>query len=418
MFPIDPVALFGKTLGYAVYLLVGVGFGAVLEASGFGDSRKLSAQFYFRDLTVLKVMFGAIVVAMVLLFGASAAGLVDFPRIYVNTTYLWPQIAGGLVMGFGFIIGGFCPGTSLVAMATLKVDGAFFVGGVFAGVWLFGETVGTIGPFYESGYLGRFTIPDWLKLDAGPVVLAVALMAVAAFAAAGWAEKRFGKPERLPGPAMRRRAWRRRLAALALLCGALLVLVVGQPGPARRWQRMAGPEEQRLQRREVFVHPAELVELAQNPQIYLRLLDLRSESDYNLFHLAGARRFSLEELRSPFFASGAAAERDNVVTVVMANGERPAIEAYRLLRGHGILNAYILDGGINRWLEAFPPDPAVAFPAAATAGDSLAFTFLQSPGDSIASAAPTSEQAATRFGAGFPRRVKLQVRKVLKGGCG
>lgn len=418
MFPIDPVALFGKALGYTVYLLIGVGFGAVLEASGFGDSRILSAQFYFRNMTVLKVMFGAIVVAMVLIFGCSALGLVDFPRIYVNSTYLWPQIVGGLVMGFGFIIGGFCPGTSLVGMATLKLDGAFFVGGVFAGVWLFGETVGSIGDFYESGYLGRFTLPDWLKLDAGPVVLAVVLMAVSAFAAAGWAEKRFGRPDSLPEPEKKRRSWRRRIAALALIGGALAVLIVGQPGPAKRWQRMSAGEEKRLQGREVFVHPAELVELMHNPQIYLRLLDLRTESDYNLFHLESARNVSLTEIRSLFFAAAFTAEAPNVVTVAMANDEMPAIEAYRLLRGHGILNVYILEGGINNWLRAFPPDPDVAIFSGSGGDDTISFRFFQSVGDSIASAAPEMEAAVKRFGTGFPHRVKLQQKKVMKGGCG
>jgi rhodanese-related sulfurtransferase len=413
MLPIDPLALLGKTLGYSIYLLVGVGFGAVLEASGFGDSRKLSAQFYFRDMTVLKVMFGAIVVAMVLIFGGSALGLVDFPRLYVNKTYLWPQIVGGLVMGLGFIIGGFCPGTSLVGLSTLKLDGLFFTGGVFAGVWLFGETVDGIDGFYEAGYMGRFTLPEWLKIDAGPVVLAIVLAAVSAFAAAGWAEKRIGRPEVLPAPEKRRR-----VAALALIAGAAAVWIIGQPDPARRWKQMPAGEEKRLQRREVFVHPAELVELMHNPQLYLHLLDVRSESDYNLFHLDGARRFSLEGIASPRFDAGSLAEPANTVIVVMANQEYPAMEAYRLLRGHGLLNVYILEGGVDNWLRAFPPTPEVAVPGPPAGTDGLSFHFFQSVGDTIPSAAPASEEISIRFGTSFPRRVTLKTRKILKGGCG
>ena len=65
-------------------------------------------------------MFTAIVVAMVLIFAATALGLLDYNAIWVNPTYLWPGIVGGLIMGAGFIIGGFCPGTSLVAAATAK----------------------------------------------------------------------------------------------------------------------------------------------------------------------------------------------------------------------------------------------------------------------------------------------------------
>ncbi len=418
MLPIDPVALFGKVLGYGVYLLVGIGFGAVLEMSGFGDSRKLSAQFYFRDMTVLKVMFGAIVVAMVLIFAGSALGMLDFNRVYVNQTYLWPQIVGGLIMGLGFIIGGFCPGTSLVAMATLKLDGVFFVGGVFAGVWVFGEVVSGFEAFYESGFLGRFTLFDWLRVDAGWIVLVVVLMAVGAFAAAGWAEKRFGKPAQLPAEALRRRQWRRRGAALTLIAGAVLVWLLGQPGPGKKWQFMAASEEGAIRNRQIYAHPAEVVELMHNPQVYLRVLDIRSESDFNLFHLEDARHVSLEQLRSPHFPATQGVLHANTVTVVTGNGEEQATEAYRLLRGHGTINAYVLEGGINRWLEAFPPEPGVAVPLPVGGQDTLLFRFRISAGETIPSARPTPQDAARCFGGSFPHRVKLQTRKVLKGGCG
>ena len=62
---------------YIIFGLVGFAFGFVLESSGFGNSKILAAQFYFRNLTVLKVMFTAIVVAMVLLFGMIGLGLLD-----------------------------------------------------------------------------------------------------------------------------------------------------------------------------------------------------------------------------------------------------------------------------------------------------------------------------------------------------
>ena len=140
-FPLPLSEIFGHWGAYVVYALVGIAFGYVLEISGFGNSKKLAAQFYFKDMTVLKVMFGAIIVAMVLLFAATAVGLLDYNLVWVNPTYLWPGILGGLIMGFGFIIGGFCPGTSPVSMATGKIDGIFFVLGVAFGIFMFGETV-------------------------------------------------------------------------------------------------------------------------------------------------------------------------------------------------------------------------------------------------------------------------------------
>ena len=102
-------------VSYLVFALVGVAFGYTLESAGFGDSRKLAAQFYFREFTVLKVMFTAIAVASVLLFGAVGLGILDLHLIWVNPTYLGSGIVGGLIMGVGFIIGGFCPTTSLAS---------------------------------------------------------------------------------------------------------------------------------------------------------------------------------------------------------------------------------------------------------------------------------------------------------------
>ena len=123
MAPFDLAGMLGETGAYLVYLAIGFCFGFILESSGFGDSRILAAQFYFRRLNVLKVMFTAIVVAMLLVFWSTALGLLDYNEIWVKQTYLWPGIIGGLIMGVGFILGGYCPGTSLGSAATLKIDG-------------------------------------------------------------------------------------------------------------------------------------------------------------------------------------------------------------------------------------------------------------------------------------------------------
>ena len=186
MAPFDLVALFGTTGSYLVYIAIGFAFGFILESSGFGDSRLLAAQFYFRELRVLKVMFSAIVVAMILIFWSTALGLLDYDEIWVKPTYLWPGIAGGLIMGIGFILGGYCPGTSLVSVATLKVDGLFFLLGHITGVIIFGETVQHINTFWNSGYLGFFTLPELLHLETGVVVFLVTCLALAMFAGFEW----------------------------------------------------------------------------------------------------------------------------------------------------------------------------------------------------------------------------------------
>lgn len=106
-FPLLLTEIIGKFGAYLIFLAIGFAFGYTLEVAGFGNSKKLAAQFYFKEMTVLKVMFTGIIVAMVLIFGASAIGLLDYNLVWVNPTYLWPGIVGGLIMGVGFILGGF-----------------------------------------------------------------------------------------------------------------------------------------------------------------------------------------------------------------------------------------------------------------------------------------------------------------------
>jgi len=134
-------------------------------------------------------MFTAIAVAMVLIFWSTALGLLDYDEILVKQTYLWPGIVGGIIMGVGFILGGYCPGTSLVSAATLKVDGMFFLAGHIAGVIVFGETVGLINEFWNSGYMGRFLLPELLGLETGVVVFLVVCLALAMFLGFGWIQK-------------------------------------------------------------------------------------------------------------------------------------------------------------------------------------------------------------------------------------
>jgi hypothetical protein len=171
-------------------------FGFVLERAGFGDSRRLAAQFYFHETRVLKVMFTAIVTAMVLLHWGVALGWVELERVYVNETYLTSAIVGGLVLGMGFIIGGYCPGTSIVAAATGKVDGLFFVLVVTFGVFVFGESYLGVREFYEhSGYMGRFRLPELFGVNGGVVVFGVVLMALFMFWGAEQLERVFASNE-------------------------------------------------------------------------------------------------------------------------------------------------------------------------------------------------------------------------------
>ncbi len=189
--PFFKFGLFGDEVSLIVACAIGIGFGFFLEQAGFGSAKKLTDQFYFKDMAVFRVMFTAIVTAMLGLFYLGAVGWVDLSLVYVTPTYVWPQIVGGLLLGIGFIVGGYCPGTSVVALSTGKVDAAVNIVGIFAGVLVIGEAWPAIEGFANSTALGRLTLPEVFHLPMGLVVLLVVLMAVGGFWGAGVLERRF-----------------------------------------------------------------------------------------------------------------------------------------------------------------------------------------------------------------------------------
>ena len=189
--PFFKFGLFGDEVSLIVACAIGIGFGFFLEQAGFGSAKKLTDQFYFKDMAVFRVMFTAIVTAMLGLFYLAAAGWVDLSLVYIQPTYLWPQIVGGLLLGVGFVVGGYCPGTSVVAMATGKVDALVNIAGIFAGIFIIGELWPSIAGFTEASNLGRLTLPEVFHLPMGLIVLLVVLMAVGGFWGAGVLERRF-----------------------------------------------------------------------------------------------------------------------------------------------------------------------------------------------------------------------------------
>ena len=191
--PFYKYGLFGDEMSLILAVLIGVGFGFFLERAGFGSAKKLVAQFYFTDMAVFKVMFSAIVTAMLGMFYLSWAGLLDLTLVFVAPTYWLPQLVGGLVLGFGFIIGGYCPGTSLVGVSTGRLDALAFCGGVFGGILAYGEAYPWIAEFVESTSMGRVTLDNWLGVSTGMVVFAVVVLAVLGFWGATTVEQKLAQ---------------------------------------------------------------------------------------------------------------------------------------------------------------------------------------------------------------------------------
>jgi len=163
---------------------IGVAFGACLERAGLGSARKLMGQFNLRDLAVFKVMFSAIVTAMLGLFWLSKLGVLDIGRVYLPETFIVPQLVGGVIFGVGFALAGLCPGTSCVAAATGRGDGLAAMIGMFVGVLAMGAALPAFQRFFTSTARGGFTIPNALGVSEGVVVLGIVAIAIAGFAIA------------------------------------------------------------------------------------------------------------------------------------------------------------------------------------------------------------------------------------------
>lgn len=406
-FPIE--ADLGKWVAYGIYLLIGMGFGAALEVAGFGHSPNLAAQFYGKDMRVFKVMFGAVIFAMTMLFFSSSVGLIDYRQVFVDPTFLWPGIVGGFIMGIGFVVGGFCPGTSLTAAGTGSIDGLFYLAGIFTGIFAFGESVDSIQEFWFGWDMGRFTLPEWLGWSTGTVVLVVAVVGTALIFGAERLEKRFGGADPKFAP-KGRYVW-----AAAMVGIALATVLIGQPGWEQRWDRIAEEQNQVLANREVQIHPGELLELMNNDKVKLVMLDVRPESEYNVFHLAWSTHVDPNQEAVDALAPELNDNPAKTAVVLMSNDESAATEAWKVLVAEAVPNVYILEGGINEWLETFG-GREVQEATYAVGDDQPRFVFASAIGHAYAAASPDLEEYEDLE---FTPKVKLAAKAgPSAGGCG
>jgi len=415
---------------YIVFGLIGFAFGFTLEMSGFGDSRKLAGQFYFTELTVIKVMFTAIVTAMVLLFGAVGLGILNFNQVWVNPTYLSSGILGGLIMGVGFIVGGFCPTTSLASATTGKIDGMLFMLGGFVGAFLFGETEFLFDNWYtNSGYFGRITLDQVFNLPFGVIVLLVVLMALFMFWGSEQLERIVGKKDMSKEPKLRL------VGAGALFAAAVAVVLIGSPTLEDKYNALtftrtetipqlnADPivntykytADEMLLNRLVFITPAEAFKAKYNQAMNPVYLDVRTEADYNLYHIEDAVNVPLARIQEviPVLLTEPPA---NTVFILMSNDETAAVDAWKILSASSVQNVYILEGGVNNWIAFFGTEEKTLQPKPGAGDDELGFIFPAALGSSYESCSPSPIEYENLE---FEAKIKLQLKRDKSGGgCG
>ncbi len=168
-----PLGLTGPISG----IVLGLVFGYVLENAGFGSACKLTSQLRFRDWAVFKVMFTAIIVSSGGLYLLQGLGMLNVTNdLFVPSVFLWGSSLGGVLIGVGMAVGGYCPGTSVAALFSGRIDGLLFLLGIGAGTVLFSLVPGIQGWAWKQVGSDSLTLPQLLHLPAWLVW--VALLAV------------------------------------------------------------------------------------------------------------------------------------------------------------------------------------------------------------------------------------------------
>lgn len=329
-------------------LLIGMAFGFFLERAGFGSSRKLTGVFYFRDMTVIKVMFTAVITSALGLTCCIVLGWITIEGIYLMPTVYGAYIVGGLIFGVGFVMGGWCPGTAATGVASGKIDALIFLLGAVIGSALFNEMFGLIKPLYESGQRGVVFIYDTLGMSKAAFNVLLSIAAVLMFWGCEWIEKR------RTGQSLGENASILKTLSVAVLTTAIMLVAVGSGLPSS--QQHTGPvggvissESQLLEAVDMaqdHIEPEELADRMLRQEPGLIVVDIRPIVEYLDYHLPNALNIPMKDLHQALMPY------KNVGTIVLySNGMTHPVQARDSLYRSGYTNAYILTDGLNGFIE-------------------------------------------------------------------
>jgi hypothetical protein len=290
MAPLVP-EIVSSQFNFVIAFLLGLGFGFVLEQAGFSSTRKLVGLFYGYDFTVLKVFFTAGVTAMIGVLFLGHFGLLDLNLIYVNPTFLWSALIGGGIMGAGFIIGGFCPGTSVCAAAIGKVDAMAFIFGSLLGIFAFTEGFPLFENLYYAQAWGPVRINHFLGISMEFFGIILTMVALGAFYFTTRIENKVnGKATVFPKTTVMR-------YSLAGTIAILFIAVIWATPSHQELIQMRITEAKRQQKcvfKEIAADKL-AYELVHN-YYSINLIDVRSKEEYEQYHLPLAINIPLDEM--------------------------------------------------------------------------------------------------------------------------
>lgn len=342
MFPLVP-NLISDELNLIVALLIGIAFGYILEQAGFSSSKKLAGVFYGYDFTVLRVFFTAGVTAMSGVIILGYLGWLDTDFIYINPTYLEAAILGGVIMGFGFIIGGFCPGTSVCGAAIGKIDAMFFVGGGLIGVFLYAELYPWFEGITNASFLGNIRIFNSIGISQGLFALALIAVAVGAFAMTTKIEKKVN-PE---GPAKSFNELHHRIAGVSLV--AVGIVLVFLPDYKQRLLDEVSTKKYLQTHPIKEMTPDELAFRIIDHDQRLTIIDVRAQKDFAAMMLPGSFNIEVQQMFQKEYSEILGQRHKKKVFV--GSSEVEARKAALIALELGYENISVLCGGMTSFVN-------------------------------------------------------------------
>ncbi len=333
--------IIGNELNFVVALFIGIAFGFILEQAGFSTSKKLVGLFYGYDFTVLRVFFTAGVTAMLGVVALGHFGLLDINLIYINPTFLWSALVGGFIMGLGFVVGGFCPGTSVCAAAIGKIDAMIFIAGSFIGVLIFAEGYPIFENLYKAENWGYVRIFDTLGMSQGLFAFLLTAVAVFAFWATTFVENKVnGKPN----PEFRPVKIYVGLTGLAFIIGFSAFFL---PDIKETYLNEIKNESYFNSYEIKSMTPDELAFRIMDNDKSIQIIDVRSAEEFKKLSLPKSLSFSLNELFNK------SAERVMTIkhkkNIFIADDEMTSKKAAILADKLGYVEPVFLKGGLNEF---------------------------------------------------------------------
>lgn len=336
-----------------VALLLGFFFGFVLEQAGFSNSRKLVGLFYGYDFVVLRVFFTAGVTAMLGLLFLGNIGWVDTSELYIQPTFLYSALLGGAIMGLGFIIGGYCPGTSVTGAAIGKIDAMLFIVGSAVGIFIFGMMYDNIYSLYTADDWGGFTMYNALDISPGVFAFLLTSVALIAFIFTKKIEDKVNNRPAIPQKFFANP--QNKYVIYGLIYVAFSIYLIAQPSYEQKIDTLA---QSKIEVKNIkAISPIQLIYRVTDGDQTLQIIDLRSNLDSGKVKFPAAKNMKYDDVLKKIGRNFINNSDKSIVFI--DDDQTQARKAAIAAAQYSGKQIYYLQGGINNLIKEFNDNPTV-----------------------------------------------------------